>query len=180
MTMKPQRESRNQNPLGRRQFLQCVTAATVAAAERFPGLTAGAPSAAAPSTKAIKALYDSLSAPQKKAVCFDWDHRVNIAYGRQPLHHPDPKGVLLRTHVSNAWLITPHRIGSGFYTDEQRGLILDVLGAVLTPAWVQKIKQQAQDDTGLPWGGNQSLAFFGKPESGRCQCVITGFHLTVR
>src|SRR5262249_49991433 len=125
-------------------------------------------------------LYHSFTDAQKKEVCFDWDYHVNIKYGRVPLTIPDPNGILLRTHVSNAWLITPHKIASSFYTDEQRGLISDLLDTVFSPGWHKKIMQQARDDTGDPWGETQSLAFFGRPGDGRCQCVITGFHLTIR
>ena len=120
-------------------------------------------------------------AEQKKAICFAWDHRVNIVYGRKPLHFPDPKGVLLGdARFERVVDHSAHHWQGPLYTTERRGLILEVLQTVLTPAWVQKIMQQAQDDSGLPWGGNQSLAIFGEPESGRCQCVLTGFHLTIR
>ena len=51
---------------------------------------------------------------------------------------------------------------------------------VMAPGWVEKLQQQAHDDSGLPWGGDQAVAIFGVPGSGTCQCVITGFHLTMR
>ena len=105
---------------------------------------------------------------------------MNIKYGRKPLTIPDPKGVLLRTHVSNAWLITPYTIASDFYSNEQRAILVDVLDSVLSPGWTKKIMQQATDDVGSSWGESQSLAFFGSPESGRCLCVVSGFHLTLR
>ncbi len=132
------------------------------------------------SERAITALYQSLTPEQRAAVCFDWDFRVDIKYGRKPLWRPDPQGILLRTHVSNAWRITPQLIGSTFYTDEQRELILDVLRTTMAPDWIDKLKQQVRDDSGVAWGGDQALAIFGKPGHGACQCSITGFHLTVR
>ena len=97
--------------LARRSFLK--TAVAAAAAGSMGTSAWGAPAAgssvqgANPSEKAILALYRTLSDEQRRAVCFDWDYRVDIRYGRKPLTIPDPNGVTLRTHVSNAWLITP-------------------------------------------------------------------------
>jgi hypothetical protein len=132
------------------------------------------------SEKAIGELYRSLTPEQRKQVCFDRDLRVNIEYGRTPLWYPDPGGVLLRTHVSNAWKITSPLVASDFYTDEQRALILGVLGTTFTPEWVSKLRQQARDDSGLDWGGDQAIAIFGEPAREPCDCLITGFHLTAR
>jgi hypothetical protein len=165
----------------RRAFLK--TAAAGAALSSLAGRGWGAPAENAgksDSERAITALYRSLTPEQRAAVSFDWDFRVDIKYGRKPLWRPDPQGVRLRTHVSNAWRITPQLIGSEFYTDEQRELILDVLRTTVAPDWIDKLKQQARDDSGVAWGGDQALAIFGEPGSGPCQCVITGFHLTVR
>jgi hypothetical protein len=159
--------------LTRRRFIKTSTAAALGGALASRGR-------ANESANAMEALYGSLSAAQKKAVCFDWDHRVDIQYGRKPLHFPDPKGVLLRTHVSNAWKITEPLLGDDFYTDAQRALVLEVMKTVLAPGWTEKLQQQGEDDYGQPWGGDQALAFFGTPGSARFQCVITGFHLTLR
>jgi hypothetical protein len=169
----------------RREFIKRLTATAVAASPLITDvfgapLAQRSPSVGNPAEKAIGALYQALTAEQRREICFDWDYRVNIRYGRKPLTMPDPGGILLRTHVSNAWLITPHTIGSPFYSDEQRALILDVLRTILSPAWVEKIIQQAKDDTGKPWGADQAVAIFGVPGSERCQCVITGFHMTLR
>src|SRR5262245_22699251 len=71
---------------------------------RLTALAAGAAAArlwaepravAAPTPKstaetAVKALYEMLSADQKKLICFEWDHQ-------------DKTRGLLRTHVSNNW-----------------------------------------------------------------------------
>ena len=157
----------------RRRFLKGMAAAATTT-------TVWASPRPARQDSAIAALYHSLSSRQKLEVCFDWDYRVNIKYTRKPLTIPDPKGVLLRTHVSNAWLITPHMLAGDFYSDEQRALLVDVLDSVLSPGWTKKIMQQAVDDTGKAWGESQSLAFFGSPDSSRCLCVVTGFHLTIR
>jgi len=163
--------------VSRRRFLKGMTSAAVVSST---GRSVWAARRHQRQQSAVAALYQSLSARQKQEVCFDWDHRVNIKHGRKPLTLRDPKGVLLRTHVSNAWLITPQTIASEFYSDEQREMIVSVLESVLSPGWTKKILQQATDDTGKPWGASQSLAMFGSPESGRCMCVVTGFHLTIR
>lgn len=164
----------------RRKFIKTSTAAALGGT-----LASGSPASAAAThpaaaERSVKAFYDSLSDTQKKEICFDWDHRVDIKFGRKPLHVPDPDGILLRAHVSNAWLVTPHRIGSEYYSDEQRALITGILNAILEPGWPEKLARQAKDDTGQPWGGRQSLAIFGIPGTERWQCVITGFHLTLR
>ena len=165
----------------RRAFLKTSTAAALGGtfSSCAPAGDAAAPTPTA-AAKPVKSFYLSLSDAQRKEICFDWDHRVDIEYGRKPLTIPDPNGILLRAHVSNAWQVTPHRIGSPFYTDEQRALIMDILEAILKPGWPEKLMQQAEDDTGRPWGGDQSVAIFGIPGSPRFQCVITGFHLTLR
>lgn len=163
----------------RRRFVrQCVGAAAAGIAGWHSLARAGTPSN--PTEKAVFNLYQSLTSEQRKETCFDWDHRVNIKYGRVPLHVPDPKGVLLRTHVSNAWRITPQFLNGPFYTDEQRELVAAVMDAVLAPGWTQKLVRQGEEDSGKPWGGDQGVAIFGTPGSGRCQCVVTGFHLTLR
>lgn len=122
------------SPTSRRALIRASAAALGASwASSAPfGLAA---EAAAPTAAeiAVKALYNTLSEEQRKEVCFDWDYRVDIQYGRKPLTMPDPNGVLLRAHVSNAWLITPHLIGSPFYSDEQRALIMEILKAILNP-----------------------------------------------
>ena len=177
------KQSRHLNPhanrsSSRREFIKVSTAAALGGV-----LASNAPAAKtspAAAKRAVKAFYDTLSDDQKNEICFEWDHRVDIKFGRKPLHRPDPDGVLLRAHVSNAWLVTPHLIGSDAYSDEQRVLIRGILDAILSPGWPEKLAQQAEDDTGQSWGGRQALAIFGTPGTKRWQCVITGFHLTLR
>jgi hypothetical protein len=132
------------------------------------------------SHEVMRELYHSLSAEQRNAVCFDWDYRVDIQYARKPLHYADPKGVLLRAHMANAWKITPQLLASDFYTDAQRALVLEVMKTVLAPGWTEKLQKQAQDDYGGAWGDDQAIAFFGAPDQEHFQCLVTGFHLTLR
>src|SRR5947209_6949614 len=79
--------------LGRRDFLRAagVTAATLPlwAVPR----AAAQPTPTSAAETAVKGLYESLTDPQRKKICFPWDYQ-------------DPKRGLLRTHVSNNWQIT--------------------------------------------------------------------------
>lgn len=112
----------------------------------------------------IRALYASLTDEQKRMMCFDWDHRGFT-------------GLPLRLHVTNNWDISRAAISS--FTPEQQRHIEAIIDSVLSPGWPERLKRQAQDDTGRAWG-SQKIAIFGTPERGPCQCVITGFHLTLR
>jgi hypothetical protein len=114
---------------------------------------------------AVKALYESLSAEQKKALCFEWDRK---GYG----------GLPLRLHVTNNWAVSSTTIGA--LSKDQQALVEAIFKSVLNPGWTEKLAQQAKDDTGKPWIDDRKIALFGTPESGRCQCVISGFHLTFR
>ncbi len=166
----------------RRRFLKASSATALGAmlVARQPPAFAASAGGRSGSHEAMRALYESLGAAQREVVCFDWDHRVDIEYGRQPLHFADPEGVLLRTHTSNAWKITPQLLASDFYTDEQRGLVLEVMKTVMAPGWTEKLQQQGEDDHGGPWGEDQAIAFFGAPDAKHFQCLITGNHLTLR
>ncbi len=169
-------------PASRRRFLKSTTTAALGAmlAARQPPAFATSAQGRSVSWEPMRDLYESLNAEQREAVCFGWDHRVDIQYGRKPLHFPDPKGVLLRAHMANAWKITPQLLGSDFYTDAQRERVLDVMKTVMAPGWTEKLQQQGEDDHGGPWGGDQALAFFGPPDEEHFQCLVTGNHLTLR
>jgi hypothetical protein len=143
----------------RREFLKTAAALGLAA-----------PATAAPADKdsadaAVKALYESLSAPQKKAMCFDWDRK---GYG----------GLPLRLHVTNNWAVSNTKIGD--LTRDQQTLVEEVFKSVLNTGWPEKLEQQAKDDTGKAWTEDRKIAIFGTPDSGKCQCVVSGFHLTFR
>lgn len=163
----------------RREFL-CSVAAGAVAIGSGATVDAGANEKRPTAESPIKALYETLTDKQKNEVCFDWGFRATPIFGRPPAPDKDGKALPLRLHVSNAWRITQPAIGSSFFTREQQALIDDILKSVLNPGWPEKLKKQAQDDTGKPWGEGQSLAIFGTPGNGPCQCVITGFHLTLR
>jgi hypothetical protein len=144
--------------LTRRDFLGTL-AATVY------GTTVHAAAEPSPADAAVKALYDSLTDAQRRVMCFDWDRK---GYG----------GLPLRLHVTNNWAVSPMKIGA--LTGEQQSLVGEILKSVLAPGWPEKLAQQAKDDTGQAWTEDRKIALFGTPESGKCQCVISGFHLTFR
>lgn len=116
------------------------------------------------SSAAIRDFHQSLTDAQKRTMCFAWDHRGFT-------------GLPLRLHVTNNWGISPASISS--FTREQQERIDAILTSVLSDGWPERLKKQARDDTNQPWG-NQKIALFGTPGSGPCQCVVTGFHLTLR
>lgn len=117
-----------------------------------------------PSAAPLRAFYASLTAEQRKRMCFAWDHRGFT-------------GLPLRLHVTNNWAISPASLNS--FSASQQKLIEQIIASVMSPGWPERLKRQARDDTGQAWG-NQKIAIFGTPEGGPCQCVITGFHLTLR
>src|SRR5262245_31594790 len=84
--------------LSRRHFLQTASCAVAAGASATLPVAA-APTSSKPPETVVKALYDTLDEKQRKVVCFAWDHK-------------DKKHGLLRTHISNNWLITPPAIKS--------------------------------------------------------------------
>jgi hypothetical protein len=168
--MEPMRtNTRERSETDRRAFLKTVAAATTAAlGGTMPGAVSAADAPLAPvsaADAAVKALYESLNDRQKKAMCFDWDRK---GYG----------GLPLRLHVTNNWAVSSTTIGS--LTRDQQALVGEVLKSVLNAGWPEKLAQQAKDDTGKPWTEDRKIAIFGTPESGKCQCVISGFHLTFR
>jgi hypothetical protein len=156
--------------LDRREFLSTVTTAATMPA-LGDALTGALPAFAATAERdsaadaAVRALYESLSEPQKKVMCFDWDKK---GYG----------GLPLRLHVTNNWAVSDMKIGA--LTKDQQVLVQEFQKSVLNPGWPEKLAQQARDDTGKPWTEDRKIAIFGTPGNGKCQCVISGFHLTFR
>ncbi len=156
----------------RRDFLKQSTAAVVGTAA-LPLFAVAKESAALPTAKSaaettVKALYDSLSAAQRQAVCFDWDHM-----------HETRK--LLRTFVSPNWQITPQVVRSEFYTKQQQGMIGDIFKNLVNPEWHARFLKQLKDDSdGEPFGSKQAIAIFGTPGSDKFQFVMTGRHQTIR
>jgi Protein of unknown function (DUF3500) len=162
-------------PFDRRDFLRSTVVGLGAAATGLSVPLFATPRAeAAPTRKsaaetAVRALYETLTEQQKKAICFDWDYT-------------DKDRGLLRTHVSNNWQITKPHIKSDFFTSKQFDLVRAVWEGVINPEWKPKFLKQLKDDTGgKEWGNEQSIAIFGTPnDSDKFEMVMTGRHMTLR
>lgn len=155
-----------QSPLSRRNFLKAAGATTALAA----GMPATAARAAAylvkpTSESLVKLLYDSLTADQRKQVCFPWGHLS------------DNLG-LLQTRISANWHVTKPTIKSDFYTADQQKLIRDIFVGLIQPDWAARLDRQLKDDEG--GFGQQSAAIFGTPGGGKFEFVLTGRHITLR
>lgn len=155
-------------PLNRRVFLGRSLGGALAAGvpllAQQPGFAGQPGDAPASSAVPLRAFYESLSAEQRRQMCFEWDHR---GFTKLPL----------RLHVTNNWGVSPVSITS--FRKDQQQLIENVIASVLSPGWPERLKRQARNDTGQAWG-NQKVAIFGAPNKGPCQMVVTGFHLTLR
>jgi Protein of unknown function (DUF3500)/TAT (twin-arginine translocation) pathway signal sequence len=166
----PDCDAREDLALSRRDFLKAVGVTSAAATlplAATPRVTA-APTPKSAAETAVKALYDTLTSDQRKAVCFAWDYQ-------------DKARGLLRTHVSNNWQVTPHHIRGSFYTKKQQMLIHDVFKGVINPEWYARFLKQLRDDTGgKEWGTDQSIAIFGTPGTDQFEFVMTGRHMTLR
>jgi len=153
----------NPLPVDRRRFLQLAAASTGALA--LPRLDAK-PAETRSSESIVKELYATLTAQQKKAICFDWDYK-------------DKTRGVLRTHISNNWRITSPAIKSAFFTADQQRMIRDIFEGLIQTDWVSRFDKQFKDDMG-GFAVRQSIAIFGKPGDGKFEFVLTGRHGTVR
>jgi hypothetical protein len=152
--------------INRRAFLESTAAIAAGSTFASAGRVAEAASSTAAAESLVGQLYSTLSDPQKKAICFDWNHR-------------DKKRGLLRTFVANNWNITKHEINDDFYSDDQRDLIRQVFEGIIHPEWHERYYQQLEDDAG-GFGNEQSIAIFGTPGDGKFEMVLTGRHMTLR
>jgi len=153
----------------RRGFLASIASAAIGSASLWDApRAAAAPSAKSAAETAVKAFYDTLTARQKKTICFEWDHK-------------DPERGLLRTHVSNFWHVTKPTLKSTFYTKDQQAILFDIFKGVFNPDWHEKfIKQLKDDHDDKPWGAGLSCAVFGEPGTDKFEFVMTGRHMTIR
>jgi hypothetical protein len=151
--------------LSRRDVLRASAAAAAAGILRGPVAAAAEPASSTAETLAGR-LHASLSADQRTAVCFPWDH----------VH---PKFGLLRTRVGNNWNVTEPEVRSDFFTKDQQQLIREIFEQLIDPAWHERYDRQLEDDTG-GFGHGQSIALIGAPGSGRFQFLLTGRHVTLR
>jgi hypothetical protein len=152
--------------LNRRSFLKAAGAATALAAAMPARIIVAAESPVKPTSESlVKLLYDSLSAEQRKLICFDWGYLAeNLG--------------LLQTRISANWHITKPIIENDFYTADQQKLIREIFLGLIQPDWVARIDKQLKDDE--EGFGKQSVAIFGSPGSDRFEFVLTGRHITLR
>ncbi len=157
----------------RREFLKAVGVAGVTAgalplaAAAIESITARATRAAGGRPESlVELLYASLSAEQRRVICFAWDHMA----GRRGL---------LRTRVGANWRITDPEIEGDFYSADQRALIRAIFEGMTDPEWHARFDRQLQDDAG-GFGRHQSIAIFGTPGESRFEFVLTGRHMTLR
>lgn len=160
MSKHSQQQPAHDSQLDRRSFVRVVSASAVAAplaASALPALAAPTRDLAAETS--VKELFASFSEAQKKEVCFKFDH---------------PK----RTEINANWHITKQKIGSDFYTNQQRELIDRVIRGITSEEGYDRFqKQMLSDNKGVQ---NYAMAIFGNPESGKFQWELTGRHLTMR
>ncbi|WP_254510697.1 DUF3500 domain-containing protein [Anatilimnocola floriformis] len=145
----------------RRDFLRAVggVALATAAAPLLTSSVFAAPSPKSAAETVAAELFKSLSAEQRKAVCFDFDHD-------------------LRKKINANWHITKQKIDDPFYTKEQKAQANEIVKRVCSEDGYQRLlKQTEYDDGGV---GAYSMAFFGNPDSGKFQWTLTGRHLTLR
>jgi hypothetical protein len=161
------RENRNDCPdcgdgLSRREFVRTVGIAATSAL--LPWGAAGRATAAGskptpdcPAETAAKRLYESLSAEQRKQLCFPFDHP-------------------LRKRINANWAITEGTIDD--LTKEQQELAREVFKGVTSPDGYDRFMKQMEDD----YGGFEAyhIALFGEPGSGGFEWELTGRHVTIR
>ena len=148
--------------LTRREFLK-TTATGVAAVSALP-LAAAEGAAVKASTSSsetlVATLYKSLTEPQRKVVCFPFDHA-------------------LRSKVDNNWQITDKSITELFNADQQ-AMIREIFMGLHSPEYAQTVYKQVEHDSGKEGFGGSAVAWFGEPGSGRFEFVLTGRHCTRR
>ncbi len=149
--------------LDRRSFLKAAAGATVAGVAMpmlvgQPALFA-APSKTSAAEGAAGRLYASMSADQKKQICFAFNHE-------------------LRNKINANWHITKPSVGDDFYSKDQKALINEIVKNVTSADGYERLKKQMEFDSG---GIDEySIAMFGEPGSGAFEWELTGRHLTLR
>jgi hypothetical protein len=148
--------------LARREFMRTVGGAALIGATApalFTGLAQAAPTAKSAAETTVGEFYKSLSADQKTAICFPFDHE-------------------LRSKHNANWHITKYKIDDKFYSKSQRALIDQIVRKITSEDGYERIKKQTEyDDGGL---GAYSVAMFGEPGNGKFEWELTGRHLTMR
>ena len=132
----PARCSDCDSSLPRRTFLQAAGAAVAGLAagglvssDAFTRMAHAAPTAKSAAESAVARFHASLSADQKQAICF-------------PFEHP------LRQRINANWHITKPLIKDSFYSNDQRALLDEIVKNVTTPEGYDLLKKQMEYDEG--------------------------------
>ena len=145
----------------RRGFLGATLSAAALATVPQPLLAHGAARPASRAEQLAAELYRQLTAAQREAVCFSYDSP-------------------LRARVDNFWFVTPQRLAA-FYSADQQRLVHDIFMALHSEEYSPAVMRQIQHDgVRNNFAASTTIAFFGAPESGRFQMVITAHHCTRR
>ena len=145
--------------ISRRNFVRAVGGATVSTVPLLSNSVLASPSPDSNAETAVRQFYDSLRDDQLSVICFPFDHK-------------------LRRKVNANWDVTDQKIGSDFYSDEQRELIRRIVRGVTSDDGHRRLLKQMDDDNG---GIEQyHCAIFGEPKTGSFQWELTGRHLMLR
>ncbi|MBI3463870.1 MAG: DUF3500 domain-containing protein, partial [Planctomycetes bacterium] len=147
----------------RRDFLRTVGGATMAAAgasalAAIPARAAATQKTTAPAETAVKRLYDSLTAEQRKVLVLPWD---------------DPR----RTKVSPNWRIVEPGVAD-IFSKEQQEIVREIVRGVTSEDGYDRFQKQMQNDYG--GFGRYTCAIFGEPGKGKFEWELTGRHVTLR
>jgi len=146
----------------RRGFMKTTAAglALLAATGTAGSLLAADEAKGGDSETLVAQLHKSLTEPQKKAVCFAFDHP-------------------LRSRVENNWNITKPTVAD-FYTKDQQALIRDIFNSLHSEEYAKRVYAQVDHDSEDIGGfGASSIALFGEPGQ-KFEFVFTGRHVTRR
>lgn len=148
--------------LNRRDFARLVAGAAVAGGllPRVGGASRAiaAPTARSTAETAVKRFYDTLTADQRKVVCFPFDHS-------------------LRSTINANWAITKPTIEE-LFNKEQQAILDEIFRGVVSPEGYEKFTKQMDEDYG---GFDQyHVAVFGTPGTGQFEWELTGRHVTLR
>ena len=148
----------------RRDFVKMMGGTAVAAGAlplvAVPHAAFAAPTAKSDAETAVKRFHETLSAAQRKIICFPFEHE-------------------LRSKISANWAITEPKIIDDFYSDAQRKLIDEIFRNVTSEDGYERFQKQMSEDRDGGFG-QYHVALFGEPGSGKFEWEMTGRHLTIR
>lgn len=142
--------------VSRRAFLATASATTLAAA--LPISARADQKKIVPAETTVKELYSTLTADQRKVLCFSWDHP-------------------LRSKVDANWNITEPKVST--FSPKQQDLIEMIVRGLTSEEGYAKFIKQMNDDDPDGFGGYR-IAIFGKPGESKLEFVMTGRHMTMR